>query len=69
MTINPQPRATRHQARRDEILARVVEARRRGRCAYAEGTPGNVNPFSDQDLAQAWLGGWWDGFKNDRKTA
>jgi ribosome modulation factor len=53
----------------DELDARFEEAERRGRCDYAEGVPGNVAPYEDEDLKRRWLVGWWHGFKNDRRTA
>jgi ribosome modulation factor len=44
--------------------AEIREAWRRGRCAYAEGEPGHLNPHQEPEQRQAWQGGWWQGFMN-----
>ncbi len=35
-----------------------------GRKDYAEGVPGNQNPYTDCAEHDAWLRGWWSGFRD-----
>lgn len=44
--------------------AAILAAKAKGRMDYAEGVPGNLPPFTDQGLAQAWRTGWWTGFRD-----